>query len=153
MLVSVVFYGIFIYRAWRVVEYDGVLLSPVAAVLLSVIPVVNLVGCFLTFYGLAREMNRVAMRRGATRRPANEGLALAACLCYACGVVVGCIPLIGCLFSPVGLAGMIMWMISMVQLGNIGDRLAAAPPGMPLASLDDPARAMDDGRNPFEPPA
>lgn len=73
MLVSVVFYGIFIYRAWRVVEYDGVLLSPVAAVLLSVIPVVNLVGCFLTFYGLAKEMNRVAMRHGATRRPANEG--------------------------------------------------------------------------------
>jgi hypothetical protein len=120
-----VVYGWWILRMWRVVRDELRTLSPTSATVLSVIPIVHFVGMFFAYWGLARCLNAEARVRNAPHLRASEGMALAACFCYIIGTIFGWIPFIGCVFSPVGLTGLLLWMIGIVKMSDIGDKLLA----------------------------
>lgn len=115
-------YAFLIHGLWRVVQDGRARLSPVAGTLLAVVPIVHLVGMFFGFAGLAKDLNRVGEGMGAP--PVNEALAVAACVCCAVGTVFGCIPFIGCLFSPIALAGLVLWFIVLFQMAASGTVIA-----------------------------
>ncbi len=90
------------------------------------IPIVNFVGIFFGFYGLSQDLTRVARERG-LQVHTSDGLTLAACICWVAGTVLGCIPFIGCLFSPVGLVGVIMWFITMFRMAKAAALIETTP--------------------------
>ncbi len=154
MLGSLVIYAILLYKMWAVVQDGRASLSPGAAVALGVIPLVNLVGLFFAFSWLAKEINRVGVGMGSPRPLVSEGLALSSCICYVVGAVGGCIPVLGCLFSPVGLVGVVLRFISMFGMARACEQIALAggaraapmmpPPGFGVPPTQRP--------NPFDPP-
>lgn len=159
-LAGVGVYGVWIFKMWKTVQDEEPLLTPVAAVLFSFVPVVNLVGLFFAFHGLAKELNRVQKKLGTGGRSVSAMLALSACVCYVPAVLLGWIPLLGCVIWPIGFIGMAMWMVSMVQMADSGERICRAggpmavphAGGMPGGAMGGAARAFGEGANPFEPP-
>ena len=136
-LLSLIFFAVLLHALWKVVQDGSASLSPGAAVCLACIPIVNLVGIFFGFSGLAREINRVGMPMNQGRRLVGEGVALAACICYVSGAVGGCI---GCLFGLVGLVGIVLRYVSLfsmcracewIVLSGGPQRIAPASPYIP----------------------
>lgn len=149
-------YAIFLYKGWKVVQDGQESLSPGAAAALGVAPFVSLVGVFFAFHGLARELNRVNRQLGLGRPRVSEGMAMAAAICYVIGAF-SCIPLLGCLASPVGLVGTVLWMIGLFQMATSADAIVAARASgiLAVAGTSGPSAAHPFGAptmNPFAPP-
>lgn len=139
MLASYVTYIVLLLKMWNVVQDGRAGFTTGAAVALAVIPIVNLVGVFFGFLGLAKDLNRVASERGLHVR-VSEGLTLAACICWVVGSVFGCIPIISCITSPIGLAGNVMFFIAIFQMASVSTAIVSAP-GTPLPQAGFPSSA------------
>ncbi len=126
MILTLVAYGMLIYRMWSAISPANATLNPGVATAIGIIPGVHLVGMFLAFAGLAPVINKDAAARGLTNVRISHGMAIAACVCKLFGVL-GCIPIIGCIFALAAFAGTVLWLISLMQMAMACDKLVTRP--------------------------
>ncbi|CAG0980169.1 hypothetical protein PHYC_01723 [Phycisphaerales bacterium] len=124
-LAAYVTYIVLIFRMWKVVQDGHASLSPGAATALAAIPVVAFIGVFFAVFGLSRELNRVARERALSAK-ATEGLALAACICWVGGTLIGWIPILGCAGSLIGLIGNILLFTALFQMASAATAIVEA---------------------------
>lgn len=149
---AIIFFAVLLHAMWGVVQDGRASLSPGAAVALTVIPIVNLVGMFFGFSGLAKEINRVGGPMNQGRPLVSEGLALAACVCYVAGAVGGCIPLIGCIFYVAGLSGVVMRYISLFSMARACEWIVLSGGPGAFTPFDGMGVPPIDRPNTFDPP-
>lgn len=153
MLASWILFAALLHGMWGVVQDGRASMSPLAGALLAVIPLVNLVGIFFGFSGLAKEINRVGAPMNQGRPLVNAGLALASCICYVVGAVGGCVPFLGCFLSIAGLVGIVMRYISMFGMARACEWIVLSGGAAPMAPAAGGfvAPPIDRG-NAFDPP-
>ena len=128
--------GMLLYRAWHCVERHRELLGrgrrttdPAAAVALTYVPLVNLVGVYISLGRLPGELNAVAKRCGAQRR-VPDGLGYLTAALFTATLI----PLAGVLFGvTAGFGCMPMLLLSSSQLvddidARFESRAAVVPP-------------------------
>lgn len=151
-LASLIFFAVLLHAMWGVVQDGAASLSPGAAVALTVIPLVNLVGMFFGFSALAKEINRVGGRMNQGRPLVSEGLALASCICYVGGAVGGCVPLIGCMFSIAGLVGVVLRYVSLFSMARACEWIVLSGGPVAATPFDRFGLPPVDRPNTFDPP-
>ena len=120
-------YIILLHGMWKVVQDGRARATPGAGACLAGIPILNLVGNYFGFYGLACDLTRVARERG-LNASAGDGLALSACICFDVALF-SCLPIIGCIFSPAGLAAAVLWFVALFRMANVATMIATTPAG------------------------
>jgi len=94
-LVSVVLFFIIIYKAWQMVQHEGIRATADQAVAYCGIPGWNFYWIFYAFKGLVKELNRVISEEKVTSEPLSEDTALWFCIMIlAAPLVITVIPLI-----------------------------------------------------------
>ncbi len=151
-LLSIIFFAVLLYALWGVVQDGYASLSPGVAVALTCIPIVNLVGLFFGFSGLARQINRVGIPMNQGRPLVSEGLALASCICYVSGAVAGCLPIIGCLFGLAGAVGIVLRYVSLFSMCRACEWIVLSGGPPPYSPYRHGSSPHIDAPNAFDPP-
>lgn len=76
LCVSLVLFFIIIYKAWKIVQHDGIRCTPDQAVAYCGIPGWNLYWIFPAFKGLAKELNSLIAKENIPSTPVSEETAL-----------------------------------------------------------------------------
>jgi hypothetical protein len=97
MIVQVVLFAVFLYKAWAVIQDGKARTTPGKAVGFLFIPFFNFYWAFVALRGLAQDLNNHAADLGLGARTASVGLATAYCILASCSIL----PVVGiCLLVP-----------------------------------------------------
>lgn len=128
-LAGVVCGCILLYRSWRCVarhapQFDATLkpLDPAGAVVLTVFPLLNLIGMFFSLGRLPRELNRLAIAaRAEARAPEDLGTATALV------AITAVIPIVGVLSAII--VGLVLFPRLMVSCSRVADAIEIVTAG------------------------
>jgi predicted RNA-binding Zn-ribbon protein involved in translation (DUF1610 family) len=109
MLAGYISYFVVLYRLWSVVQDGRAQTTPGAAVGFLFIPCFNIYWQFVSFWGLAKELNRITREYAIAAPQANESLALTKCVLHCCDHI----PYLGILTGPAG------FVVTFIELKNM----------------------------------